>query len=383
MLAGFEETRRVDAEDELEPAPESTTPAAEEDAEDEPEPHPFDAEGEPETTEESAGPLPAVRLPVEGAPEPDFPEDPFADVVPEPEPLSPEPAPESSSPFFEEWTPSDFEAEEPEEDDATGETGELTPLTADIPEPTPDLEPEAEADLLEPAEPPAPVPPPPAPSRPLRAVHADRRDREPSRPLLPWILGGATVVILAALAWFWLIPALSGDGSPDPGAASPPITREEPVPPPSTTEMPTEDGQQPTENGEQPTGPDEAPPDPGPATTGPSQAGATSPATAAATPPTSTDAPATAIDRNAGVWTLVVASWTIRERAEQEMQRYANRLRAQGYPVDLLTETSGGVTRYRVAVGAFPDQNAAAQARERLGDAIPADTWILRVRPGM
>ncbi len=196
-------------------------------------------------------------------------------------------------------------------------------------------------------------------------------------------MGGATVVILAALAWFWLIPALSGDGPSDPGAGSPPITREEPVPPPSTTEIPTEDGEQPTEDGEQPTGPDEAAADPGPATTGPSQAGATSPATAAATPPTSTHAPATAIDRNAGVWTLVVASWTIRERAEQEMQRYANRLRAQGYPVDLLTETSGDVTRYRVAVGAFPDQNAAEQARERLGDAIPADTWILRVRPGM
>ncbi len=165
VLAGFEETRRADADDEpdLTADTDADTDAGTDAGDDEPRP-----------TEEPAGPLPAVRLPVEGAPEPDFPEDPFADAAPELEPLPPEPAPESSSPFFEEWTPSDFEVEEPEEDDATGETGTLTTLDVDAPEPTPDLEPEAEVDLLEPAEPPAPeptpeptpVPPPPAPSRP-------------------------------------------------------------------------------------------------------------------------------------------------------------------------------------------------------------------------
>lgn len=376
VLADFEETRQVaepeehppddEPEDgaEVEPDDEETraeaeasvgAAAADEDRDDLDLPDETDqVEDEDELSE-----VEAVRLPVAGAPRADFPEDEpdLAEADVTPAPAEPEEAPEDASPFFEEWTPSDFEGDDVEEETPTGATGDLEGSEEAEPPAEPEEEEEPAVAFAPPVVPPEPTAEPPTTRRPTR------REREPQRSKLPWILGVTAVVVIAALL-FWLYPF-----TPEDPVAEPPIAQQEPITqPPTPPETPSETGAEATEE----------PPPGDPAEPAPS-AEATTPSTA--TSGASDDL--TTIDRDAGVWTMVVASWTIRENAEQELEGYADQFRARGYPVDLLTETSGDVTRYRVAVGAFPNQNAAEQARQQLSEALPDGTWLLRVRPDM
>lgn len=113
---------------------------------------------------------------------------------------------------------------------------------------------------------------------------------------------------------------------------------------------------------------------------------AETPAEPAMTDTTETTTPVTeappapaVIDRNAGGWTIIVGSEIDRAVAE----RLAASYRDLGVPVDVLVGTSGGVTRYRVAVGQYPDRTEARGAIASLGDRLPDGAWPLRVRPGM
>ncbi|QXD15363.1 SPOR domain-containing protein [Rhodocaloribacter litoris] len=83
------------------------------------------------------------------------------------------------------------------------------------------------------------------------------------------------------------------------------------------------------------------------------------------------------LDLDAGGWTVVVASLTARRDAEAIAERYLD----LNLPVDILTATTNNVTRYRVAVGQYPTQEAAQEAITRMGDRLPEGSWPLRIRP--
>ena len=109
-------------------------------------------------------------------------------------------------------------------------------------------------------------------------------------------------------------------------------------------------------------------------TTTPSDTSAT-----ATTDPTSTTDPQPqqlgGIDRNAGGFTIVVASETSRGAAESAAQAYFN----LGHPVDILVGRRGGTTRYRVAVGQFRSQRLALSAKRQMAGSVPSDAWPLRI----
>lgn len=85
------------------------------------------------------------------------------------------------------------------------------------------------------------------------------------------------------------------------------------------------------------------------------------------------------IDRGAGGFSLIVASSTQRELAEE----VAAPFREEGYRTDILAERVDGVMRYRAAIGQFPTLAAAGTAREELAGELPDGTWVLRIRPDM
>jgi len=85
------------------------------------------------------------------------------------------------------------------------------------------------------------------------------------------------------------------------------------------------------------------------------------------------------IDRNAGGWTVIVASETTPKAAEAAAQPYLD----LDLPVDVLRGVSKGVTRYRVGVGQFTSQAEAEAAMRRLGDRLPPGAWPLRITSQM
>lgn len=87
------------------------------------------------------------------------------------------------------------------------------------------------------------------------------------------------------------------------------------------------------------------------------------------------------IDRSAGGWTIVVASRTRPQDAERVLEAFQQRFQGSDVPVDILTGSSGGQVRYRIAVGQY-DSRAAVQAGLRsLQDRLPGDAWPLRIQP--
>jgi hypothetical protein len=71
-------------------------------------------------------------------------------------------------------------------------------------------------------------------------------------------------------------------------------------------------------------------------------------------------------------------SWIVGSTRELDEARYiARRFSGEEFETHILAETLPGGIRYRVALGIFPSANAAAQARSRLPDSVPEDSWIL------
>jgi len=85
------------------------------------------------------------------------------------------------------------------------------------------------------------------------------------------------------------------------------------------------------------------------------------------------------IDRSKGGWTMVVGSEVTRENAESTARSFLG----LGYPVDILTGSSGGQPRFRVAVGQFEKESDVIEALRTLGDQLPAGSWRIRIRSSM
>lgn len=86
------------------------------------------------------------------------------------------------------------------------------------------------------------------------------------------------------------------------------------------------------------------------------------------------------IDRQAGGWTIIVASRTAQGSAEQLASTYQERFRTAGYPVDVLTATVDGQDFFRVAVGQFSSSDAARSALNQHGDKLPDGAWATRIQ---
>ncbi len=220
--------------------------------------------------------------------------------------------------------------------------------------------PEEAADVVQ-EETPAPSVParaqdlPPAP-RPPRMAPPPRPQR---RSPLPWILLVLFLGVVAAGAYFFLNPA---DQPADPGD-TPVATGDAP---PAAETDPAATGEAGGQSGSSADG----------------QADTSAAAAQPAVPTPAEPAPEAPlrIDRAKGGYTLVVAS-TTRQQAEAEAERFRQRLSGRSIPVDVLQGVSGGVTRYRVAVGQVATANEAVALKNRLGAALPEGTWVTRIEP--
>ena len=91
--------------------------------------------------------------------------------------------------------------------------------------------------------------------------------------------------------------------------------------------------------------------------------------------------PPVRFDREKVSWTLVVASYLEQAPADTAAAQYRKHLHRTGYPVEVIGETSEGVTRYRVVVGQFETLRAAQAARQELAAEISRYAWLLHVQP--
>lgn len=88
------------------------------------------------------------------------------------------------------------------------------------------------------------------------------------------------------------------------------------------------------------------------------------------------------IKRSLGGWTWIVASRTSMEEAEELANTYMALYR-QGISVDVLSGESGGVTRYRIAIGQYSSRSLAQADKSRYGSDFPGDAWLLEIKPSM
>lgn len=151
-----------------------------------------------------------------------------------------------------------------------------------------------------------------------------------------------------------------------------------PEPPATTAEGPAASGNEARPPGEIIAGDNESSEEGAESKTASAETTATEPESGSAQP----IAPA-GIDRSAGGWTIVVASRAERAPADDLVSTYRERFSAENLPVDLLTGTANGQTRYRVGVGQFANRDAALETIQRYSDRLPEGAWTLRIREGM
>lgn len=242
-----------------------------------------------------------------------------------------------TSPFYE-VEPETPQAEAPplEAEEAASASVEEVPA-APPPEPEPAPEPEASAESAEPT-PPSPEPSLRPPLPPRFRVEEERR-----RGLPVWVPAALLIVVLGAVAvWFLLFSRPS---------------EPEVVPPaPSQAEV-------------QPTAPAET--TAAAATPAADTAAETSTPTVEAPPPPAPPAP--------GDYALIVGSVTSQAAAERIAERFRRTLSERGLPVTIVATSTGGTTRYRVAVGRYSSPEEALAAKRQLGDVLPPDAWVLRI----
>ncbi|SHK03227.1 SPOR domain-containing protein [Rhodothermus profundi] len=260
------------------------------------------------------------------------------EVIPPEESTSEEVA-APTSPFYEVEGPAESQ-ETPAEEAAPEEPpheAEAQPTPS--PEVTSEAEPEPTPTEAAPEPPPASPPEPPLrPPRPPRI----RVEEERRRGLPIWVPAALLVVMLGAVAvWFLLFSRPSEPEVPPP---APPQTETERLAPPETTVAalpPPVD----TAVAEPETPTTEAPP---------------------ARPPT-------------GSYALIVGSVTSQAAAERLADRYRRALANQDLPVTVVATPMNGTTRYRVAVGRYGSPEEALAAKRQLSNVLPPDAWVLRL----
>jgi len=242
----------------------------------------------------------------------------------------------ATSPFYEvEPETPQTKAPLPEAEEAASAAEEEASATP-TPEPEPAPEPEASTEVAEPTPPPEPSLRPPRPPR-------FRVEEERRRGLPVWVPAALLIVVLGAVAvWFLLF---SRPSEPEVAPPASPQAEVQPTTPPETTAAA--------------------------ATPAADTAAETSTPTAEAPPPPAPPAP--------GDYALIVGSVTSQATAERIAERFRRTLSERGLPVTIVATSTDGTTRYRVAVGRYSSPEEALAAKRQLGDALPPDAWVFRV----
>jgi len=164
-----------------------------------------------------------------------------------------------------------------------------------------------------------------------------------------------TVILLLALAGGWIVLGQQGI-----------------VPSPERV-LGFEAGVTTAQNGQAQTKPTEPDATSGAATTSPDgsdQPQASEPSPAAG----ETSSPA-GFDRAAGGFTIAVASRPSQSGAEAMVDQFRRNLSDTVYPVDIVSATADGTTRYRVGVGQFSTRAEANRVRAELQNRLPDGAW--------
>ncbi len=240
----------------------------------------------------------------------------------------------STSPFYEVKPEAPHTEAPPSEAEEAASAAEEEAPAAPIPEPEP--EPEAPAESAEPTPSPEPSLRPPRPPR-------FRVEEERRRGLPVWVPAALLIVTLGAVAVWFLLFSRPSEPEVVPPASS--QTEVQPAIPPETT------------------------------------IAAATPAadTAAETPPSTSEAPPPPAPPVVGNYALIVGSVTSQAAAERIAERFRRTLSERGLPVTIVAATTGGTTRYRVAVGRYSSPEEALAAKRQLGDVLPPDAWVLRL----
>jgi hypothetical protein len=75
-----------------------------------------------------------------------------------------------------------------------------------------------------------------------------------------------------------------------------------------------------------------------------------------------------------------VASRTSKAEARERLATYRDRFQSTNLPLGLVTGTSGGTTRHRVALGQFDSRAAVDDAMQRHAAALPDGAWPLQLK---
>lgn len=264
----------------------------------------------------------------------------------------------------------DAERKTPEADTQTADDASLEqPPVSPTPPASPEqpAQPEPKARETSHSEATTPVPPPASPYAPPARPRTERPPRQPreaepieteAKDTSPnWIVisiaGGLMLAVLAWLGWSFLKPSPPPPEQPQSQPVVADTARGTP-PAADTTTLATE---QPPDTATVALTPTPTPEPPAPATSDSALFG-TAP-----------------FEKIARTYTIVVASVPTREAAETEAVRF----RAQNLRTAILYGAYQQVTSHRIAVGQFPNREAAIQARETHRNLLPDGAWIMRI----
>ena len=186
-----------------------------------------------------------------------------------------------------------------------------------------------------------------------------------------WIWVAAAVLLLliggAAAAYFMELPPFGG-GNNAPAVAQLPVAQDPPPSNPVTQDPATEGSSDPSAAEVPVTVENPGSTDPAPATNNNSSQVEQTPIV------TRID-----IDQSRGGWTIVVASETQRNEAEQIADRFTLDFSDRRFPTGVLTTNAYNVTRYRVAIGQFDTRRDAANVLNSFNADFPDDAWLLEI----
>lgn len=206
------------------------------------------------------------------------------------------------------------------------------------------------------------------------------------------LVGALVLLLLGAAGWFVLgrqgvVPApqmvLAELTQPRPAAMEPPSQADSPSPSaPETSETPS--------RSTTPSGGDSDSPSASPSATPSDRSAGSEDGSADGSPQATPDAdspaaspaasPSRTFDRSRGGFTIAVASRTQQSEAQRLVDMYRDRFGGTDYPVDVLSATTNGTTRYRVGVGQFASRDAARDAMQRHSGDLPDDAWPVEIQ---
>jgi len=97
-------------------------------------------------------------------------------------------------------------------------------------------------------------------------------------------------------------------------------------------------------------------------------------------PEGSSSSSSTGFNRSQGGYTIVVASRTSESQARSVVEQFRRDLSDTNLPVDIVTGSSGNVTRYRVGIGQFSSLSDARARLSQMQSRLPNGSWPVQIQ---